>query len=80
MRDPKTHAKVLRLRQDAVGKALDASTPGSDREARLGTLYDRLLELHSPVHGFRRWRYEPHATPPHWRHVEIIPDTEENES
>lgn len=77
MRDPKTHAKVLRLREDAVGKALDASTPGSDREARLGVLFDRLLELHNPVHGFRRWLYDPHAAPPYWRHVEIIPDTEE---
>ena len=78
MRDPKTHAKVLRLRQITVGKALDASTPGSDRAARLGALFDRLLELHNPVNGFRRWLYNPHEVPPYWRHVETIPDTEDD--
>ena len=77
MRDPKTHAKVLALREDTVGNALDASTPFSDREARLGALYDRLLELHNPVHGFRRWLYDPHTAPPSWRHTEVIPDTKE---
>ena len=80
MRDPKTHAKVLAKRWDAVCDAqLQAKFETSlMRWRRLARLGDR---IHRAGHAHRtstKWIYDPWSTPPCWQHDgEIIPDTEE---
>lgn len=81
MRDPKAHAKVLALREDAVHRARTAARfQGLPRFAR----WDRLTELLGLIAGTRDdhrhstgWEYLIWTTPPSWQHTTIIPDTEE---
>ena len=91
MRDPKTHAKVLAKRWDAVCDAQlqlrDKFGTDLKRWRKLSRLRDR---VHRAEHAHRtatKWRYTPGMdtkwsstrTQPFWVHDgEIIPDTEED--
>lgn len=82
MRDPKTHAKVLTLRANTVYQALLAARSEEDvdrcyRLADLSGAVEGALSDHEHRTG---WAYLQWTTTPHWRHITIIPDTEENAS
>lgn len=79
MRDPKTHAKVLELRREALYKASTQALANNDLKR-----HHRLLDLAGGIDatafdegGLVEWRYCSWGTPPYWRHTKIIPDTEE---
>lgn len=73
MRDPKTHAKVLAQRTDAVLEALHTADVGSQRWVRLVILSSQVWHKRE-AHRHRTGA----AHPPRGRHTTIIPDTEED--
>ena len=77
MRDPKTHAKHLALRQEAVQEALNAAPVGSQRWSRLVVLDSQIGHKRGTHEYGTGWIYLLWASPPFWRHTTIIPDIEE---
>lgn len=79
MRDPKTHAKVLALREDALWQARIRTlrTGDAQRSLRLGDLLGLIQGTHNDHRHLTKWEYVIWTTPPHWRHTTIIPDNEE---
>ena len=78
MRDPKTHAKVLALREEAVREAEVAARrkDSIERWERLTILLGRVRGGNAG-HRYRTgWSYDQWTTPPCWRHITIIPDRE----
>ena len=76
MRDPKTHAKVLALRWEALWRTIQGEA-GPDRLERLLVLSSRingLIEDHQERTG---WVYAVMPSPPRWQYAETIIDTEE---
>lgn len=82
MRDPKTHAKVLARRANALYEARNAVPRASHwgRWRRLVNLSGLVEGAISDHHHRTGWIYHQWTTPPHWRHTTIIPDTEETAS
>lgn len=79
MRDPKTYAKILAKREDALDRAaFDARRAGDQWRAVRATVLQGQLQVKIDT-----WRdrtgcvYSPgHDLEPHWTHITIIPDTE----
>lgn len=79
MRDPKTHAKVLERRANTVHEAfLAAREDDMDRCCRLADLSDAVEGALSDHQLRTGWEYIQRATPPYWRYITLIPDTEED--
>lgn len=80
MRDPKTHAKVLAERSQAVERAWRDAFDKHDRprRIRIGRLITRLEKMSDLHYISTGWRYiiEGYGTA-YWQHTEVIPDTEE---
>ena len=80
MRDPKTHAKVLAKREHALDRAAwDARHAGDG--GRAVRIFALLVRVQRDIEIWRDrtgWVYSPwHDLEPHWTHITIIPDTEE---
>lgn len=79
MRDPKTYAKILSQREDAMDRAAwEARSAGDHWRAVRATVLQGKLQL--KIYAWRDrtgWVYSPwHDPEPHWTHITIIPDTE----
>ena len=83
MRDPKAHAKILANRAQAAERAwADAFDQGDHRRCRhIEMLIARLEKLSELNYICTGWQYviEGDGTA-YWRHLEYIPDTEEEAS
>ncbi|MEL0525958.1 hypothetical protein, partial [Neisseria gonorrhoeae] len=63
-----------------VIRAKSASDTDSERWSRLAALAVLILATIEANREDTEWEYITWTVPPHWRHTEVIPDTEENES
>ena len=80
MRDPKTYAKILSQREHAMDKAAAAAHHAGDRwrATRAVVLQGQLQQKIDDWRDRTGWVYSPwHDLEPHWTHITIIPDTEE---
>lgn len=78
MRDPKAHIKVLTLRRLRMLDHLAEAEMGQQFD-RFERIHDLVLKLNQIMDDYEKgtgWIYNPWRRV--WRHVEIIPDTEEN--
>ena len=77
MRDPKTYAKILAKREDALDRAaFDARRAGDRWRAVRATVLQGQLQVKIDAWRDRTgWVYW-HDLEPHWTHITIIPDTE----
>lgn len=80
MRDPKTYAKILAKREDALDRAAwDARHTGDQGRVIRATVLQGQLQLKIDAWRDRTgWVYSPwHDLEPHWTHITIIPDNED---
>ena len=79
MRDPKSYAKVIGIRRQAIYKEANKALAKDDyrRRARLLDLADSIPRAAFTEDGRTRWSYATWTEPPHWRRTNIIPDNEE---